>query len=129
MTHDNLESFFGVRERQKIVQVFISISGPGQMPGNENRLDLVHQIAKAPQMEFVNPGRAPYGNADRMERNRIIRGEVEEQFGGVRIGQKIFRMRFQPAATRPGGYHLRQMSKTETDSWSVRNSCHGIATR
>src|ERR1051326_2152109 len=75
-------------------------------------------------MLLINTGRAAKGNTHRVQRNRIMRRQFDKHFLSVGVGQKIFRMHFKPSASGSGGYHLRQIRKTETDSWSVRNGCH-----
>ena len=77
------------------------------MARNEDRFDPIGESANSLQMPTINAAGASNRNTDGVYRNWIIRRQLNEKFRGMRVGQKILGMNFQPARARARSHHLR----------------------
>src|SRR5262245_14045620 len=90
----------------------------------EHRINGIREFPYLPQMHLIDSAGRAHRNADAVQRNRVIRRQIHQQLFRMRVGQKVLRMDFEPTATWPGGYHLRQMRKAETDARSLGRDSH-----
>src|SRR5262249_55701686 len=72
MGTDDLETLFGVGERQKVVQVNARQAAPREMLGDEVGIDAVDQLAQARKVLSVEPARATEREADAVDADGII---------------------------------------------------------
>src|SRR5262249_10204829 len=80
MVSEHPKSLFVVLKRQQVVEVLLAISGPSEMPRDENRIDRLDQGTNSSQVLLVNSARASDGNADGMHGNRKVCSELREDF-------------------------------------------------
>src|SRR5262249_7781090 len=69
----------------------------------------------AREVMSVEPCGAADGETDGMNRNRIASREIAQQFCGVRIGDEVLGMNFQPADRRSGGPRLFDVRPSKAD--------------
>src|SRR5713101_7124626 len=76
-------------------------------------------------MDTINAVGTADGDADGVNRDRVVASEIREQLESVRIGEKVLRMNLGPADGRASGHHLRNVRKPKADTgpfsrvWSV----------
>ena len=86
------------------------------MSRHEDRIQPIDQRPKAHQVLTVNAVGAPDGDADRVNRDRIIACEIRQQLESVRIREKVLRVNLEPSDGRASGHHLRNVRKPKTDT-------------
>jgi hypothetical protein len=121
-----------VRDWKQIVEVLLTVRGPGKMARNQKGLYSVDERANSPQVCSVNAISAPYRNTDRVNGDRVVRGQIDQEFHRVWICEEILGMHFQPSNGRTSGHNLDDMRESQTNTGSNRlvSRRHGkMATR
>src|SRR6266446_6519628 len=67
-------------------------------------------------MDTINAVGTADGDADGMNRDRVVASEIRAQLESVRIGEKILRMNLEPSDGRASGHHLRNVRKPKADT-------------
>jgi len=93
---DQAERFFVIGQRQEIVEILVVVRGPREMTRDENRVDYVDERAHPPQVDMIDPSNAAHRDSDGVHRDRVIAAHFEQKLGCVRIGEKVFRVNFEP---------------------------------
>ncbi len=88
------------------------------MARDEDRVQLIHERAQPRQMRTIDAVGAADRDPDRVHGNRIVTGEIRQQFESVRIRQKVLGMDFEPPDGWASGHHLRDVRKPKTDTGS-----------
>lgn len=109
-----------IRNWKQIVEVLLTVRRPGKMAGNQKWPYAVDERANSPQVCSVNAICAPYRNTDRVNGDRVVRRQIDQEFHRVRICQEILWMDFQPSNGRTSGRNLNDMRKSQADTGSNR---------
>ena len=115
-----------VRQRQEIVQIRAAHRGPCEVSRHEEWIQPIDQRPKARQVLTVNTVGAPDGDADRVNRDRIIACEIRQQLESVWIGEKILRVNLEPSDGRVSGHHLRNVRKPKADTGPFSRVWSGV---
>ena len=96
------------------------------MSRDEDRIQSIHQCAQARQMDTINAVGAADGDADGVNRDRVVASEIRKQLESVRIGEKVLRMNLEPSDGRASGHHLRNVRKPKADTGPFSRGLSGV---
>jgi hypothetical protein len=122
MRHDQTQRFLVVWQRQEVVEIFALVRGPGEMTRDEDRIDHVDESSRPLEVRMVDPADAADGDAHRVNGNRVLPRDLDQELRGMRVSQEILGMNFQPRGWRSGGRDLRDVRKPETDACPTRGA-------
>src|SRR5262245_52836770 len=113
MRADDAQRFPGVGQWQQIVEILARMRRPGEGARHEDRINQIDQRSHTGQMQPVDAARAADRDTDRVNGDRVVACDVDEQLGGVRIGEEILRMDLEPRCGRAGGYDVGEMREPQ----------------
>ena len=98
---DHVEAFLGQRQRQQIGEKIVIDRAPGQMFGDQSRLDALGERRERGQVPPVDSLGGAERQSDAVQRNRVMRAHLFEH-GKARLAQVVFAVHFHPADRRQG---------------------------
>ena len=98
------------------------------MTGHQAWINRINKRSQATEMDTVNPAGTADRNPDRVHRHRKVFPRIEKKLCRMWIGEKVFRMDFEPGRfgrigrkyDRWGGHDFRQMRQPQTNAGADR---------
>src|ERR1700751_1028725 len=116
MAAEEVEAFLGIGERQQVVQESPGNRAPGQVLGNQHRLDALDQRLKAAEMNAIEVLGGAQGQSDAVKADWVVAPQLEKVIQRHRLGHVILGMHFEEGELGPDSRDLRYMRRAQPNT-------------